>query len=826
MQAAAAVEGGAERAFQAHPRHTDQGCLPGDGALAAAIGQQVQGTLHLGQGQPDAADAQAELGIAGAEFPAFGSGDRLQRQPELAAHLRLAQLQLRVGLDVHHPAGMLDAQGQAAADVAFHVGAGPVNHRRIGRRHRIAAAQGAVDLQFGLGDAAQRIAGHRGLTHRGVGRQPAPALTATLGDHCGQQVHAAQAGTEVGTGAQVQAQIGPADDQAIDRHTRAVAQALGLVALRLQEELTLGGQHIGHIQAHAAADARLTIDQRHLIEPVGGAHCLLQVAAPAVERELQPIGRQADRAACIEAQVALGLHRVAATYAHLAAQQHRAGPVAQAGLQTAGIDLALHIAQTDAHIGGVDAIDLVIERRHRQIAAERAQTLHRQIALVDDELLDMAWVVKAHRGGGAAQTSRHRHVQAAAQGVDGHRAGGVERDRIAQPLQADAARGAERVAAGSRALGRARDHQRQLAVDQADPGAWAADDAVDAGSANEQVVRGLLHITAQAGHHAGQIATCQSAAGHQAVDAGLVIGQHLHIAGADLRHGRQARLQQNADLAGQLAAQVQLLRPGGLSAQAQFDGVGQSVGQSQVEQLYLRVAQAGDGLACQLALEAGAPAFAERADPNVATADVAQALEGRLHLRGGGLGRQRRGGLPCVTEHKPLAGRRRGDALHGRGGGAVGQLEQLGLRSPLNLGDGAVHDRDVPPQGGATEADLPLLVASRADEAHTGVTAARGKAGAAAHRVEQCLPQDLGRGVEGDGAALVADAVVGEGQLEAALHGFVVQVDDLRGAPGLRPAGQRRRARAHPHFAGDHAAVERGGVGLCAQATDRHALGK
>ena len=62
--------------------------------------------------------------------------------------------------------------------------------------------------------------------------------------------------------------------------------------------------------------------------------------------------------------------------------------------------MTLDVVQPDAHIGGVNAIDLVVERCHRQRTAERAQTLHLQAALVDHELLQMARVVKAdiHRG--------------------------------------------------------------------------------------------------------------------------------------------------------------------------------------------------------------------------------------------------------------------------------------------------------------------------------------------------------------------------------------------------------------------------------------------
>ncbi len=112
-----------------------------------------------------------------------------------------------------------------------------------------------------MADAAQLIAGHGGRAHGGVGAQPAPSLTPTLGgDHC-QQVDIAQRCAQAATGIEVQAQIRTAQNEPVDCHAGAVAQARGLVALRFQEQIALGREHIGHVDAHAAPNAGLLVYQ-------------------------------------------------------------------------------------------------------------------------------------------------------------------------------------------------------------------------------------------------------------------------------------------------------------------------------------------------------------------------------------------------------------------------------------------------------------------------------------------------------------------------------------------------------------------------------------
>ena len=224
-------------------------------------------------------------------------------------------------------------QFQPGADLSAQVGAGPVDHRRVGCSGSTAGAgQSAVELQAGLGDAAQGITGHRGLADRGLRAQPTPSLTGALGGQYGQQLHIGQRGPQAAASAQIQTQASPANDQPVHHHAGAIAQALCLVALRFKEQVALGCQYIGHLDAHAATDARFAIDQRNLVEPVGTAHGLFDIAAPAVERQLQAVCAEGDRIPCGKGQIAFGLHGVHRANAHLIAQQHGAPAVGQGGL--------------------------------------------------------------------------------------------------------------------------------------------------------------------------------------------------------------------------------------------------------------------------------------------------------------------------------------------------------------------------------------------------------------------------------------------------------------------------------------------------------------
>ena len=761
LKATIAVKTGGQVTGQAEPRHTHQFSLTADRALPAPPGQQVQRALHIGEPQTDCADHQAQAGIGGAELPAITASRRLQRQPKLPVHARFAQLQLRLGLDVHLAARVRKAQHQVGADVAHQIRLRPVDHCSIGGRGHIgAAAQCTVDLQAGLADLTERIAGHAGLARGGAGTQPAASLAALLGGHHRQQVDIAQAGTQAAPCAQGNAQVGPPQDELVHRQRRAVAQTSALVVFGFQEQVALGREHAGYGHPHATAYARLAVDQRHLVKAVCGAHRLGQVAAPAVEGDLQALGRDAHSVAGVKAQVALGLHRVAGADANLAAKQHSASTVAQTGLQTTGIELALHIAQTDAHVGGVNAIDLVVSGRHSQRATERAQALHREVTLVDDQLLDTGRLGKDQRGCGRAQPGRHLKVDRTAEGIDGHRPGGIERDRVAKTLQADAARGLQRIT--SALPGRARNGHGQLAIAQAGTRTGPADGAVDIGRANEQVVRCRLDMAREARDHAWQRPTRQAARGHQMEHPCLRAGMNRDVVGPNLRHAGQASLQQDTDFTGQLAAQIELLGPAVLPTQAQAHPIGQPVAQAQVQRLQLAKAQKRHVAPSQGGHKGHIPAACTVGHLHIALTNASEGLQRRLQCQGRDTGGQRCRALATISQgkHARTCGCR--DSLGLRAGGSIGDARHLRCRCPLDLGDFTAHDPNLPTQGTARKAHLPLLVAQAADKGDLRITAARSKAGLIADGGQQGAAQLRCRGVEGDVGGAVGDAVVSE----------------------------------------------------------------
>ena len=789
-----------------------------DADIGAAAAQAHAGALRVHR--PDAVGAalfQGDLELAGHKGAANvdAAADRdLKAWQGLGQHQRLAGRQ-RQGLCIARPvddrlgrvAGVLGGVDQSSADRVI----------------------GAVDAELSGLQVLQAVAGHRYRTQAGAGGDPAArAGVHGFGADHRRDVDAAQRGDAVGARAQRRRDLGPADDQLIDLHLRAVAQGHGLTQAAFNGQLPADRQGAGQGQFGLTAQAGLVAEQAHRVVGRGRGHRQIEVLAPAVVADLQ--GRIQAQARGLQCHCAVGLQGHfagdGAAAVDLVAQQQRAAATAQAGAGAAQGQGAAGVFKADAQVGGDHAVDQLAGGDELEVALHMAQAIDIDAAVGDQQLLPGQAVVKA-QGGAAAHAGGYGHGHRFAHGVDPQLSARAQADAAAKAAERGLSGHLQGVAgAGVRPL---LHQQGQLAVLHRDAGAAAADLGGDIARADQQALGADGHCAREHSLHRWQ------AGASQRVDEGDVEDQrlagprcHLDLTGIEVRqHANQPR-QRLGDLLVAQADQVEVGRAFGRAGQLKLNVGGPlAAGHGQRQGLYWTDQQAGHIAAGQVThkpnveLPAGT---GHRTDLQVVDrADAAQAGQGHaqgIGREGGGIEDLGAARAAFERQAQPGAAGRQVQALYFAAGAGLPGDAQGGIGRGHRAGDAPLHDVEVHAVGCAAKGHLPDLAASGfGEQLHRRFKSLLGQGltgavlGCQQGRLHLCCG-----GIEGQGATDVGAALEPQAELEGADHRLVIQAHRLHRADGTAAVALRAHAGAQAaaadlrlqcaHIAGSQAAGE------------------
>ena len=361
LEVAGRVKAGGERPLQAQaidPRHRGHAQ---DAARLFAVGADQDAAAAVAQSHSGTAGRHGGIGIARIDRPALRAGTAfLQAKREAAPKPGWAEQQLAGERQLEDllAVGQLHAaarcQGQCHALLV--VGTVPVDHHATRGEQAATAGELAVDVQRALGDGGGDACGQFGRGQLGLAGEPA-ARSLSAAHHFGRndqrQRGVLHAGTD-GVVAQLCRQARTAEDQLVDGDVRGVTQAHALVGARLDEQLSAGLQHPGHIDGHLPACTGLVVLELHAVAAAGCGHVFTEVRAPAVDRNAQTVSLHLKARHTGHGHRTFGHQRVlcadSATTAGVA-QHHRASAIAQCQAGRTGAERATGLVHTDADIG-------------------------------------------------------------------------------------------------------------------------------------------------------------------------------------------------------------------------------------------------------------------------------------------------------------------------------------------------------------------------------------------------------------------------------------------------------------------------------------------